>query len=109
VSGLRADGNAAGSRQTSAARQSSLAGEDGPTKDRIGALATKVQWLCGLHVQAHGLARSFQANTERRGPVLSTVFLGQQFLNRYVEPSPPLDHEHLHAVFALLIAEAADA
>jgi hypothetical protein len=75
----------------------------------IGALATLVLWLCGLHAQAHGLARSFQANTERRRPVLSTVFLGQQFLNRQVEHPPPLDHEYLHAILALLIAEAADA
>jgi hypothetical protein len=75
----------------------------------IGALATLVLWLCGLHAQAHGLARSFQANTERRRPVLSTVFLGQQFLNRQVENPPPLDHEYLHAILALLIAEAADA
>jgi hypothetical protein len=50
----------------------------------IAALAALVQWLCGLHARASGLARQFQANTEWRKPVLSTVFLGQQVIQRQI-------------------------
>jgi len=44
----------------------------------VSALATFVYWLSALVAQAKGWARHFQANTERREPVLSVFFLGMQ-------------------------------
>jgi hypothetical protein len=46
----------------------------------IGALASLVLWLVGLCGRALDWARRLQANTERRKPVLSTVFIGQQLV-----------------------------
>jgi hypothetical protein len=46
------------------------------------ALATLVLWLVGLAARAHNLARRFQANTISHRKVLSTPFLGRQFLLR---------------------------
>jgi hypothetical protein len=46
----------------------------------IAALATLVLWLLGLVVTARGWTGHFQANTERRRPVLSIVFLGRELL-----------------------------
>lgn len=54
----------------------------------IAALATVVLWLAGLCAQAQGWARHFQANTERRRQVLSTVFIGQQLLQRHGDQLP---------------------
>jgi len=48
----------------------------------IGTLATLVLWLVGIAGQAAGWTRRLQANTERRRPVLSTVFIGQQLILR---------------------------
>ena len=42
------------------------------------ALATLILWLLGLAAAERQWTRHFQANTERRRPVLSTVFLGQE-------------------------------
>lgn len=44
----------------------------------ISALASLVFWLMGLAGRARQWTRHFQANTERKRDVLSTVFLGQQ-------------------------------
>jgi hypothetical protein len=48
----------------------------------IAALATLVLWLVGMCGRALDWARRFQANTETRKPVLSTVFIGSQLLRR---------------------------
>ena len=42
------------------------------------ALASFILWLLGLAATERQWTRHFQANTERRRPVLSTVFLGQE-------------------------------
>ena len=44
----------------------------------VAALATLILWLLGLAAAERQWIRHFQANTERRRPVLSTVFLGQE-------------------------------
>jgi hypothetical protein len=44
----------------------------------VAALASFMLWLLGLAAADRQWARHFQANTERRRPVLSTVFLGQE-------------------------------
>ena len=44
----------------------------------VAALATLILWLLGLAATDRQWVRHFQANTERRRPVLSTVFLGQE-------------------------------
>ena len=44
----------------------------------VAALATLILWLLGLAAADRQWVRHFHANTERRRPVLSTVFLGQQ-------------------------------
>ena len=44
----------------------------------VAALASFILWLLGLAASDRQWARHFQANTERRRTVLSTVFLGQQ-------------------------------
>lgn len=44
----------------------------------ISTLAMLVYWLAGLVAKAKGWTRHFQANTERREPVLSVFFLGMQ-------------------------------
>ena len=44
----------------------------------ISALATLILWLLGLAARERQWGRHFQANTERRRNVLSTVFLGQE-------------------------------
>ena len=44
----------------------------------IAALATLILWLLGLAASDRQWSRHFQANTERRRKVLSTVFLGQE-------------------------------
>lgn len=46
----------------------------------IAALATVLLFLIGLAGKAKGWMRHFQANTERREPVLSILFLGRQLL-----------------------------
>ena len=48
----------------------------------ISSLASLVLWLLGLHGERVGVMRHFQANTERKRRVLSTVFLGQALLQR---------------------------
>jgi Transposase DDE domain len=48
----------------------------------IGALASLVLWLVGLHGRLLDWVRRLQANTETRKPVLSTVFVGRQLLRR---------------------------
>lgn len=48
----------------------------------IAALASLVLWLVGIHARLHNWSRHLQANTERRRPVLSTVFVGRQLLRR---------------------------
>jgi hypothetical protein len=52
------------------------------------ALATLVLWLVGLAARAHNLARQFQANTISHRAVLSTPFLGRQFLLRQSNELP---------------------
>lgn len=47
----------------------------------IAALATLVAILAGLVTKARGWTRHFQANTERREPVLSLFFLGRELLH----------------------------
>ncbi len=49
----------------------------------LGVLATFVLWLLGLAATAHRWMRHFQANTERRHTVLSTVFLGREMLRSH--------------------------
>ena len=44
----------------------------------VAALASFILWLLGLAASERQWIRHFQANTERRRPVLSTVFLGQE-------------------------------
>ena len=44
----------------------------------LAALASFILWLLGLAGADRQWVRHFQANTERRRPVLSTVFLGQE-------------------------------
>ena len=44
----------------------------------VAALATLILWLLGLAAAERQWVRHFQANTERRRLVLSTVFFGQQ-------------------------------
>ena len=44
----------------------------------VAALATLILWLMGLAAAHRQWIRHFQANTERRRPVLSTVFLGDE-------------------------------
>ena len=44
----------------------------------VAALASFILWLLGLAGANRQWTRHFQANTERRRPVLSTVFLGQE-------------------------------
>jgi hypothetical protein len=46
----------------------------------LAALGTLACWLAGLVADAHQWGRHFQANTLRRRPVLSTVFVGRQLL-----------------------------
>jgi len=48
----------------------------------IAALASLVLWLVGLCGRALDWSRRVQANTDRRRPVLSTVFIGRQLLRR---------------------------
>ncbi len=48
----------------------------------IAALAQLVLWLLGTAARQRGLARQYQANTERRRVVLSAVFLGIRILER---------------------------
>jgi DDE family transposase len=48
----------------------------------IAALASLVLWLVGLCGKVLDWSRRLQANTERRRPVLSTVFIGRQLLRR---------------------------
>ena len=73
----------------------------------ISTLAMLALWLVGLHARQTGLARHFQANTERRRPVLSTVFLGQQLLLRQ-DTLPVLQHlRHLLRHLKRLISNAA--
>jgi hypothetical protein len=52
------------------------------------ALATLVLWLVGSAARAHNLARQFQANTISHRAVLSTPFLGRQFLLRQSNELP---------------------
>jgi hypothetical protein len=44
----------------------------------VAALATLILWPLGLAAAERQWIRQFQVNTERRRPVLSTVFLGQE-------------------------------
>jgi len=48
----------------------------------IAALASLVLWLVGVHGRLLDWVRRLQANTETRRPVLSTLFVGRQLLNR---------------------------
>ena len=48
----------------------------------VAALASFILWLLGLAGADRPWARRFQANTERRWPVPSTVFLGQELSRR---------------------------
>jgi len=68
----------------------------------IGALAALALWLVGLCAQALGWTRRFQANTERRRAVMSTVFLGRRLLIRHeafpTEPMLLTALQHLRAL-----------
>ena len=72
----------------------------------IAALTALVQWVCGLHAQATGLARTFQANTIRSRAVLSVVFIGQQLLQRFEHPPPDDALEDAFSTLRCLIREA---
>lgn len=65
----------------------------------VAALATFALWLAGLSARELGLARRFQANTERRRSVLSVVFVGRQLLlrNQFIV-TPPLLERALDAL-----------
>jgi hypothetical protein len=65
----------------------------------IGALASLVLWLVGIHGRLFDWARRLQANTETRKPVLSTVFIGQELLRR---PDVHLSFVDLHLALAEL-------
>ena len=73
----------------------------------IAALASMLQWLFGSLAQRAGLAARFQANTERRRTVLSTVFLGQQVLMRLGHPLPEFALDDALLELQLLIPDAA--
>ena len=49
----------------------------------IALLATFISWLLGLATKARRWERHFQANTQRRRSVLSTVFLGREVLRNH--------------------------
>jgi hypothetical protein len=55
----------------------------------LGALATLTAWLVGLAARALQLNRRLQANTERGREVLSTFFIGRQFLRDLGDALPP--------------------
>ena len=57
----------------------------------LSTLATFVLWLSGLATQSNHWAARFQANTERKRPVLSTVFLGWRALHAYNMRCPKRD------------------
>jgi len=48
----------------------------------IGALAMLAMWLVGMAARAKGWQRHFQANTEKRRPVLSVIFLAREVLRQ---------------------------
>ena len=52
----------------------------------LGTLASLVAWLTGLVARNLQIERHFQANTERRRRVLSTVFIGRRLLRRLAKP-----------------------
>ena len=49
------------------------------------ALATLAQWLVGLVGYQTGLVKGLQANTERRKPVLSVVFVGARLIAKQLQ------------------------
>lgn len=53
----------------------------------IGALATLVAWLVGLHGYAKGLYRRLMANTEKRRRTLSVFLVGRRLLTRGLDLS----------------------
>jgi hypothetical protein len=55
----------------------------------VAALASLVLWLVGLCGRAQDWSRRLRVNTERRRPVLSTVFIGRQLLRRSALELPP--------------------
>lgn len=48
----------------------------------IAALALRVLWLLGSAARDRGIDRHYQANTVRRQPVLSVIFLGLRIVER---------------------------
>jgi hypothetical protein len=71
----------------------------------IAALASLVLWLAGLCGRALDWSRRLQANTERRRPVLSTVFIGRQLLRRSgLELPITAFHDALVELRALIMA-----
>ncbi len=73
----------------------------------ISTLAMLALWLVGLHGRQTGQTRHFQANTERRRPVLSTIFLGQQILARRAACITLQQLRHALRELRRLISEAA--
>jgi hypothetical protein len=73
----------------------------------IAALASLVLWLVGLCGRALDWGRRLQANTERRRPVLSTVFIGRQLLRRSAIALPPQEVDLALAELRALITAAA--
>jgi hypothetical protein len=74
----------------------------------IAALAALALWLVGLCGRALDWSRRLQANTERRKPVLSTIFIGRQLLRRRaLELSPTALDDALAHLRALIISAAA--
>lgn len=73
----------------------------------VAALASLVLWLVGLCGRAQDWSRRLQANTERRRPVLSTVFIGRQLLRRSAIDLPPWALDLAIAELRALIMAAA--
>jgi hypothetical protein len=60
----------------------------------VAVLATFILWLLGLATKARQWERHFQANTERRRSVLSTVFLGRELLRNQRLKIGPRELKH---------------
>lgn len=60
----------------------------------VAVLATFILWLLGLATKARQWERHFQANTERRRSVLSTVFLGRELLRNHRLKLDPGELKH---------------
>jgi hypothetical protein len=69
----------------------------------IGAIATLVTWLTGLAGIARGLARTLQANTEKRRAVLSIFFIGTRLIKQRLRITPTEIHSALEQLRATIV------